>query len=72
MNERSLLFRGLPFARMATIGDVYIDVFVVLTILHFSSVHRQSSLVRLFGEDASMARSDSLLNAVFRSCSPRC
>ena len=99
-NERSLLITGLPFLRTKTI-DIYIDDLVILSILHFSDVHVDSSPIEVqradalydflqmphtrasqavrsresFGEDAWMAsheRSDSLLNAEFRSCSSRC
>ena len=43
LNERSLLIRGPPFPRTRTIGDVYIDDLVILTVLHFSDVHVDSS-----------------------------
>ena len=34
-NERSMLIRGLPFPRIKTIGDVYIDDLVILSIVQF-------------------------------------
>ena len=43
LNERSLLLSGLPFSRMRTTGDVYIDDLVILSVLHFSDVHVDSS-----------------------------
>ena len=39
LNERSLLIRGLPSPRTKTIGDVYIDGLVILSVLQFSDVH---------------------------------
>ena len=35
LNERSLLIRGLSFSRTITIGDVYIDDLVILSVLLF-------------------------------------
>ena len=32
LNERSLLIRGLPFPRTKTIGDVYVDDLVILSV----------------------------------------
>ena len=47
LNQRSLLVRGLPFPRTVTVGDVYIDVFVICSTLHFLDVYvRQSELSR--------------------------
>ena len=40
--ERSLLVRGLPFPPTKTIGDVYIDDLVILTVSQFSDVHAAS------------------------------
>ena len=42
LNERPLLIRGLPFPRTKTIGDVYIDDLVILSVLQFSDVHVDS------------------------------
>ena len=42
LNERSLLTRGLPFPPTKTIGDVYSDDLVILTVLQFSDVHAAS------------------------------
>ena len=42
LNRRSLLLGEPPFLRAATIGDVYMDGLVILSILHFSDVHAES------------------------------
>ena len=47
LNEPSLLIRGLPFLRTKTIGDVYIDGEVTLSILQFSDVHVGSSPIEV-------------------------
>ena len=36
------MIRGLPFPRTKTIGDVYVDDLVILSVLHFSDVHCMS------------------------------
>ena len=51
LNERSLLIRGLPFLRTKTI-DIYIDDLVILSILHFSDVHVDSSPIEVQRADA--------------------
>ena len=42
VHERSLLISGLPFPRTKTIGDVFFDDLVILSVLHFSDVHLAS------------------------------
>ena len=42
LNERSLLIRGLPFPSTKTIGDVYIDDLVILSVLHLLDAHTDS------------------------------
>ena len=44
--------RGLPFPRTKTIGDVYIDEFVILGVLQFSDVYVDSSLIEVQCADA--------------------
>ena len=39
--------RGLPFPRTKTIGDVSIDDLVILSVLHFSDVHVDSSPIEV-------------------------
>ena len=53
LNERSLLIRGLHFPRPKTIGDVYIDDLVILSVLQFSDVHVDSSPNEVQRADAS-------------------
>ena len=52
LNERSLLIRGLLFPRTKTIGDVFIDDLVILSVLQFSDVHVDSSLIEVQRADA--------------------
>ena len=52
LNERSFLIRGLSFPRTKTIGDVYIDVLVILSILQLSDVHFDASPIEVQRADA--------------------
>ena len=52
LNERSLLIRGLHFPRTKTIGDVYIDDLVILSVLQFPNVHLDSSPIEVQRADA--------------------
>ena len=52
LNERSLLLRELPFPRTRTIGEVYIDDLVILSILHLSDGHVGSSPIEVQRADA--------------------
>ena len=52
LSERSLLIRGPPFPRTKTIGDVYIDDHVILSVLQFSNVHLDSSPIEVQRADA--------------------
>ena len=52
LNERSLLIKGLPFPRTKTIGDVYIDDLVILSVLQSSDVHVASSPIEVQRADA--------------------
>ena len=47
-NERSLLTRGLPFPPTKTIGDVYSDDLVILTVLQCSDVHAASLSIEVW------------------------
>ena len=46
LHEQSLLIRGHPFPRTKTIGDVFFDDLVILSVLQFSYVHLDSSAHR--------------------------
>ena len=52
LHERSQLFRGLPFPRTKTMGDVYINDLVILSVLQFSNVHLLSSPIEVQRADA--------------------
>ena len=52
LNERSLLIRGRSIPRTETIGEVYIDNHVILSVLLLSDVHVDSSPIEVQRADA--------------------